>query len=216
MGAFAPPRSSPSTCALALSRASVRLPRPSGGRTSLQLSKGSECDGVRTIALPHWIIRALSEVLLAHALFAAACARPLQNPACRPGQPRRGRLSFLRPSDRECPAQGKRDGAREVGHDLRMFAFVPGAGANSPEEGSSSPVLSFVCAAVPKRAMLTACQASTTRRQPSCSPLKGRWGLRYRRFAHAAEAIGYAIEKLSDKVLAGLSLHVNDEHYNAM
>jgi len=64
--------------------------------------------------------------------------------------------------------------------------------------------------------MLAACQASTTRRQPSCSPLKGRWGLRYRRFAHAADAIGYAIEKLSDKVLAGLSLHVNDEHYNAM
>jgi len=45
---------------------------------------------------------------------------------------------------------------------------------------------------------------------------EGRSGLRYRRFAHAAEAIGYAIEKLSDKVLAGLSLHVNDEHYNAM
>ena len=45
---------------------------------------------------------------------------------------------------------------------------------------------------------------------------EGRSGLRYRRFARAAEAIGYAIEKLSDKVLAGLSLHVNDEHYNAM
>ena len=45
---------------------------------------------------------------------------------------------------------------------------------------------------------------------------EGRSGLRYRRFAHAAEAIGYAIEKHPDKVLAGLSLHINDEHYNAM
>jgi hypothetical protein len=45
---------------------------------------------------------------------------------------------------------------------------------------------------------------------------EGRSGLRYRRFAHAAETIGCAIGKLPVKVLAGLSLHVNDEHYNAM
>jgi hypothetical protein len=44
---------------------------------------------------------------------------------------------------------------------------------------------------------------------------EGRSGLRYRRFARAAEAIGYAIEKLPAKVLAGSSLHVNDERYNA-
>jgi hypothetical protein len=44
---------------------------------------------------------------------------------------------------------------------------------------------------------------------------KGRSGLRYRRFAQAAEAIGYAIEKLPAKVLTGTSLEVNDERYNA-
>ena len=44
---------------------------------------------------------------------------------------------------------------------------------------------------------------------------QGRSGLRYRRFAQAAEAIRYAIEKLSPKVLSGTSLEVNDERYNA-
>ena len=44
---------------------------------------------------------------------------------------------------------------------------------------------------------------------------EGRSGLRYRRFAHAAEAIKFAIEKLPAKVLAGSSLHVNDERYDA-
>jgi hypothetical protein len=44
---------------------------------------------------------------------------------------------------------------------------------------------------------------------------KGRSGLRYRRFAQAAEAIRYAIEELPLKVLLGTSLEVNDERYNA-
>ena len=44
---------------------------------------------------------------------------------------------------------------------------------------------------------------------------EGQSGLRYRRFAHAAEAIGYTIT-FRPKSFAGLSLHVNDEHYNAM
>jgi cold shock CspA family protein len=44
---------------------------------------------------------------------------------------------------------------------------------------------------------------------------QGRSGLRYRRFAQAAEAIRYAIEKLPPKVLSGTSLEVNDERYDA-
>jgi hypothetical protein len=44
---------------------------------------------------------------------------------------------------------------------------------------------------------------------------EGRSGLRYRRFAQAAEAIGYAIEKLPANALAGASLQVNDQRYNA-
>lgn len=44
---------------------------------------------------------------------------------------------------------------------------------------------------------------------------QGRSGVRYQRFAQAAEAIRYAIEKLPAKVLVGTSLEVNDERYNA-
>jgi hypothetical protein len=44
---------------------------------------------------------------------------------------------------------------------------------------------------------------------------KGRSGLRYRRFAQAAEAIRYAVEELPPKVFLGTSLEVNDERYNA-
>jgi hypothetical protein len=44
---------------------------------------------------------------------------------------------------------------------------------------------------------------------------QGHPGFRYQRFAQAAEAIRYAIEKLSPKVLAGSSLEVKDERYNA-
>jgi hypothetical protein len=43
---------------------------------------------------------------------------------------------------------------------------------------------------------------------------QGRSGVRYQRFAQAAEAIKYAIENLPAKVLAGTSLEVNDERYN--
>ena len=43
---------------------------------------------------------------------------------------------------------------------------------------------------------------------------QGRSGLRYRRFAGAAEAIRYAIEKLPPIVLSGASLEVNDLGYN--
>jgi len=43
---------------------------------------------------------------------------------------------------------------------------------------------------------------------------KGRSGLRYRRFARAAEAIRYAVEELPTKVF-GASLEVNGERYNA-
>jgi hypothetical protein len=44
---------------------------------------------------------------------------------------------------------------------------------------------------------------------------RGRPGFRYQRFAQAAEAIRYAIENLPPKVLAGSSLDVKDERYNA-
>ena len=44
---------------------------------------------------------------------------------------------------------------------------------------------------------------------------KGSSGLRYRRFPQAAEAIGYAIEKLPPEVFYGTSLEVNRERYNA-
>jgi hypothetical protein len=39
--------------------------------------------------------------------------------------------------------------------------------------------------------------------------------MRYQRFAQAAEAIRHAIEKLPAKLLAGTSLQVNDQRYNA-
>jgi ribosomal protein L16/L10AE len=39
--------------------------------------------------------------------------------------------------------------------------------------------------------------------------------LRYRHFAHAAEAIRHAIKKLPPKVLSGKSREVNDKRYNA-
>jgi hypothetical protein len=44
---------------------------------------------------------------------------------------------------------------------------------------------------------------------------QGRSGLRYRRFARAAEAIRYAIEKLPAEVLTTTSLEVRDARYNA-
>ena len=56
---------------------------------------------------------------------------------------------------------------------------------------------------------------STTRHPPVYSRQKGRSGLRYRRFPHAAEAIKYAIEKLPPRVFSGTSLEVNRERYNA-
>src|SRR6516162_1058244 len=45
--------------------------------------------------------------------------------------------------------------------------------------------------------------------------LQARSGIRYQRFAQAAEAIRHAIEKLPPKVLAGSSIEVNDRRYNA-
>ena len=44
---------------------------------------------------------------------------------------------------------------------------------------------------------------------------RGHAGLRYRRFAKAAEAIRYAIEKLPSKVPAGSSLEVKDQRFSA-
>jgi hypothetical protein len=44
---------------------------------------------------------------------------------------------------------------------------------------------------------------------------QGRAGLRYRRFARAAEAIRNAMEKVPTKVLSGTSIEVNDKRYNA-
>ena len=40
-------------------------------------------------------------------------------------------------------------------------------------------------------------------------------GFRHQRFAQAAESIRYAIEKLSPQMLAGSSLEVKDQRYNA-
>jgi len=44
---------------------------------------------------------------------------------------------------------------------------------------------------------------------------QGHPGLRYQRFAQAAEAIRYAIEKLPPEVLAASSLAVKNQRYNA-
>ena len=44
---------------------------------------------------------------------------------------------------------------------------------------------------------------------------QGHPGFRYRRFDQAAEAIRYAIEKLPPRVLAGSSIEVKDQRYNA-
>jgi hypothetical protein len=44
---------------------------------------------------------------------------------------------------------------------------------------------------------------------------QGHPGFRYQRFAQAAESIRCTIEKLPPKVLAGLSLEVKDQRYNA-
>ena len=45
--------------------------------------------------------------------------------------------------------------------------------------------------------------------------LQARSGIRYQRFAQAAEAIRHAIERLPPKVLAGSSIEVKDRRYNA-
>ena len=45
--------------------------------------------------------------------------------------------------------------------------------------------------------------------------LQARSGIRYQRFAQAAEAIRHAIEKLPPKVLAGSSIDDKDRRYNA-
>jgi hypothetical protein len=44
---------------------------------------------------------------------------------------------------------------------------------------------------------------------------QGHPGIRYLRFDHAAEAIRHAIEKLPPKVLAGSSIEVKDQRYDA-
>jgi hypothetical protein len=41
----------------------------------------------------------------------------------------------------------------------------------------------------------------------------GRSGLRYRRFSKSAEAIRYAVEKLSAAALAAAAIEVDDHHY---
>jgi len=43
----------------------------------------------------------------------------------------------------------------------------------------------------------------------------GRSGLRYRRFDRAADAIHFAIEKLSAKVLSSARIEVEDQQYDA-
>ena len=45
--------------------------------------------------------------------------------------------------------------------------------------------------------------------------LQARSGIRYQRFAQAAEAIRHAIERLPPKVLAGSSIDDKDRRYNA-
>ena len=95
-----------------------------------------------------------------------------------------------------------------------MFAFLPGPGPILLKKVHLGGPLVRLCVASEKG--YASCMSSFDSASAELFAAEGRSGLRYRRFAHAAEAIGYAIEKLSDKVLAGLSLHVNDEHFNAM
>ena len=113
------------------------------------------------------------------------------------------------------PSSSQHDGAWQVGHDLREFAFVPGPTPILLKKVHLAGPLVLLCVASEKGYASCMSRFDYTA-SAELFAAEGRSGLRYRRFARAAEAIGYAIEKLSDKVLAGLSLHVNDEHYNAM
>jgi hypothetical protein len=101
------------------------------------------------------------------------------------------------------PDQGKRDGARGVGHDIRMFAFGPGPAPILLKKVHLGGPLVRLCVASEKG--YASCMSSFDYTASNeLFAAEGRSGLRYRRFADAAEAIGYAIEKLPAKVLRGI------------
>src|SRR6516165_3615902 len=101
------------------------------------------------------------------------------------------------------PSSSQHAGTCQVGHDLREFAFVP---------GPTPILLKKVHLAGPLVLLSVASEMSyghcmSTFDYMASAELfaaEGRSGLRYRRFAQAAEAIGYAIEKLPAKVLRGI------------
>jgi hypothetical protein len=67
----------------------------------------------------------------------------------------------------------------------------------------------------PKNGYITAMSTFDYTASAELFALQARSGIRYQRFAQAAEAIRHAIEKLPPKVLAGSSIEVNDRRYNA-
>jgi hypothetical protein len=78
-----------------------------------------------------------------------------------------------------------------------------------------SPVLSFVWAAAPEKSYGNYMSTFDYEASAELFTAQGRPGFRYQRFAQAAEAIRYAIEKLPPEVLTGSSLEVKDHRYNA-
>jgi len=93
-----------------------------------------------------------------------------------------------------------------------VFVFVLGSTTHLPKKIQLAGPLVRLCVASEKGyASCMSCFDYTASTELFAA--EGRLGLRYRRFAHAAEAIGYAIEMLPAKVFPGSSLHVHDERY---
>ena len=70
-------------------------------------------------------------------------------------------------------------------------------------------------ALLPKNGYITAMSTFDYTASAELFALQARSGIRYQRFAQAAEAIRHAIERLPPKVLAGSSIEVKDRRYNA-
>ena len=86
-----------------------------------------------------------------------------------------------------------------------MFVFVPGADDDLLKKLHLAGPLVCLCVASEK-GYASGMSSFDYAASAELFATEGRSGLRYRRFAYAAEAIGYAIEKLPAKVLAGSSL----------